>query len=267
MKRGGDFSLRGLVERTFDSLFPIMRPSRALPNLYPMFSILPSVWGIVWKEHRRREPIGSKVDSMSFKINRFLTIVVVVSMVTSAVLVAQPLSEEQTVPATISSESELSSDAAGILVMWEEEKLARDVYLSLYNVWGVRVFSNMARSKQRQMDAMKALADVQEPADPIHGEFQNSELAFLYTSLVEQGSRSLPDAFLVGASIEDLGISNLENQLPESIGPYTITSHTNLLRGSVHHMRSFSRELNRCNNVYRLRHIPDVRRRQSSPAK
>jgi len=204
---------------------------------------------------------------MSFKINRFLTIVVVVSMVTSAVLVAQPLSEEQTEPATVSAESELSSDAAAILVMWEEEKLARDVYLSLYNVWGVRVFSNMARSKQRHMDAMKALADVQELADPLHGEFKNSELAFLYTSLVEQGSRSLPDAFLVAASIEDPGINNLENQLPESIGPYTITSHTNLLRGPEHHMRSFTRELNRCNNVYRLHHIPDSRRRQFIPAK
>ncbi|MDD4574562.1 MAG: DUF2202 domain-containing protein, partial [Sphaerochaeta sp.] len=159
---------------------------------------------------------------MSFKINKFLTIVVVVGMITSGVLVAQPLSEEQNVPATVSPESELSSEAAGILVMWEEEKLARDVYLSLYNVWGVRGFSNMARSKQRHMDAMKALADVQELADPIHGEFQNPELAFLYTSLVEQGSRSLRDAFLVGSSIEDLGISNLEDFLPESIGPCTI---------------------------------------------
>ena len=41
-----------------------------------------------------------------------------------------------------------------LLWMREEEKLARDVYSRLYKVWKVRVFTNIAASEQRHMDAI-----------------------------------------------------------------------------------------------------------------
>ncbi len=36
------------------------------------------------------------------------------------------------------------AEAEGILLMREEEKLARDVYLTLYDKWGLRTFTNIA---------------------------------------------------------------------------------------------------------------------------
>ncbi len=39
--------------------------------------------------------------------------------------------------------------------MREEEKLARDVYLSLYDEWNMRIFSNIAASEQKHTDAVK----------------------------------------------------------------------------------------------------------------
>ncbi|MDK2464101.1 MAG: DUF2202 domain-containing protein, partial [Candidatus Korarchaeota archaeon] len=47
----------------------------------------------------------------------------------------------------------------GLLYMREEEKLARDVYLTLYEKWGLPIFQNIARSEQTHMDAVKTLLD------------------------------------------------------------------------------------------------------------
>ena len=48
-------------------------------------------------------------------------------------------------------------DKANVLYMWEEEKLARDVYLELYDQWGHRVFGNISSSEQRHMDGVYSL--------------------------------------------------------------------------------------------------------------
>lgn len=45
-----------------------------------------------------------------------------------------------------------ASEANSILFMVEEEKLARDVYLTLYDKWGLITFSNIARSEQRHVE-------------------------------------------------------------------------------------------------------------------
>mgnify|MGYP003589105545 CR=1 FL=1 len=40
------------------------------------------------------------------------------------------------------------AEKKGLLLMREEEKLARDLYLALYDKWGTRAFSNIAQSEQ-----------------------------------------------------------------------------------------------------------------------
>jgi len=49
------------------------------------------------------------------------------------------------------------AEADGLAFMREEEKLARDVYLTLYDQWGLRSFSNIAASEQTHTDAVKNL--------------------------------------------------------------------------------------------------------------
>ena len=76
--------------------------------------------------------------------------------------------------------------------MREEEKLARDVYLTLYDVWNVEIFNNIASSEQQHMDAIKSLLDKYDLDDPIIdnnsiGDFHNPVLQALYTELVERG--------------------------------------------------------------------------------
>jgi len=47
-----------------------------------------------------------------------------------------------------------------------EEKLARDVYLTLYETWQFPVFRNIPRSEQRHSNAIKALLTKYNINDP-----------------------------------------------------------------------------------------------------
>jgi hypothetical protein len=63
--------------------------------------------------------------------------------------------------------SELSAEeAASLLFMREEEKLARDVYNTLSATWGIQSFSIIASSEQRHMDEIKVLLDRYALTDP-----------------------------------------------------------------------------------------------------
>jgi len=102
--------------------------------------------------------------------------------------------------------SDLSADeAAALLFMREEEKLARDVYNALYTTWGQQTFLNIASSEQMHMDEIKVLLDRYALTDPAldAGQFTNPELQALYTQLVAQGNLSLADALKVGTAIRE----------------------------------------------------------------
>ena len=95
---------------------------------------------------------------------------------------------------------ELTSDEiSGILFMREEEKLARDVYLYLYELYPLRPFLNISKSEQAHMDAIKYLIDTYELEDPVGGNppgvFQNEELQELYNQLISQGSSGRSEKF------------------------------------------------------------------------
>lgn len=49
--------------------------------------------------------------------------------------------------------------------MREEEKLARDVYLTFGEKWGLTLFTNIAKSEQTHTDAVKTLLDRYEIKD------------------------------------------------------------------------------------------------------
>jgi hypothetical protein len=151
--------------------------------------------------------------------------------------------------------SELSVDTLsdaeveGLLFMREEEKLARDVYLTLYEKWGMPIFQNIAGSEQTHMDAVKTLLDRYDVEDPVAGNdigvFDNSTLQALYDQLVQQGSQSLADALRVGAAIEEIDILDLEERIAETDKADIRMVYGNLMRGSRNHLRAFASTLER----------------------
>ena len=135
-------------------------------------------------------------------------------------------------------------DQDGLVFMYQEEKVARDVYLYLYEKWGLRVFNSIASSEQQHMDAVKALIEKYNlplPSDDA-GVFEDEALASLYETLIQKGETSPTDALEVGVLVEETDIEDLLDRIeyaPEDIK----VIYQNLLNGSYNHLNAFNKQL------------------------
>ena len=139
-----------------------------------------------------------------------------------------------------------AGDAANLLIMREEEKLARDVYQVLSSKWNVRIFSNIAVSEQRHFDAIGTLISrykLTDPAQETAGVFTNRELQALYNELIAKGSASLPDALQVGVTIEETDIDDLKAEIAVTHNKDVLTVYGNLLSGSLNHLSAFNSQI------------------------
>ena len=133
-------------------------------------------------------------------------------------------------------------EIADLLFSREEEKVARDVYITLYNTWRHSTFSSISSSEQQHMDTMlkKLVAyKIPDPAQKAVGAFTNQDLQKMYLDLVAQGSRSLIDALKVGCTIEEVDIIDLMKHIDHSTHTDLDSSYQNLMAGSYNHLRSF----------------------------
>ena len=137
--------------------------------------------------------------------------------------------------------------------MREEEKLARDVYITMYEMYDNKVFNNISKAEQMHMDKVLTLLekyDIEDPSLEGIGEFSNEKLQKLYNDLIEQGSISEIDALLVGATIEDVDIFDLDEFTAETTDPDIITVYDALNCGSRNHMRAFNTQLDSLGVTY-----------------
>ncbi len=154
------------------------------------------------------------------------------------------------------------TERASLIFMREEEKLARDVYTTLYETWQLHIFSNIAQSEQTHTEAVRQLLVKYEIADPVTddtvGVFTDDTLQALYTELITTGNASEVAALRVGALIEDLDIADLEKTLTETDNQDITTVYENLARGSRNHLRSFVRQLTAAGESYEPTHIDEA---------
>ena len=134
----------------------------------------------------------------------------------------------------------------------EEEKLARDVYLTLSELYSAAIFVNISESEQRHMDSIKRLIDKYGLQDPVEddtvGEFTNQVFTDLYKRLAGNGEVSYCDALQVGIDIEVLDIEDIELALTEVEAQDVNRVLNNLLNGSYNHLNAFTsqHEANNC---------------------
>ncbi|WP_297088963.1 DUF2202 domain-containing protein [uncultured Draconibacterium sp.] len=156
-------------------------------------------------------------------------------------------------------EDELTeADISGLVLMREEEKLAHDVYLKFYELYGQAIFENIAKSEAAHTNAVLNLLNgygIEDPALEVAGEFSNEEFAALYAALIEAGSVGLVEALTVGATIEDLDIFDLQELLKETSSADITGVYQNLLKGSENHMRAFVGALATQNATYEAQYI------------
>ncbi|MCB0805991.1 MAG: DUF2202 domain-containing protein [Bacteroidales bacterium] len=142
--------------------------------------------------------------------------------------------------------------------MREEEKLARDVYLTLYGQFQIPVFNNISNSEQIHMDRVLYLLNfygIPDPAQPEIGQFTNPDLQDVYNALVQQGSASLVAALTVGATIEDLDIADLNEHIAETGNEAIQVIFGHLRCGSTNHLRAFTRLLSFHDVIYEPSYI------------
>lgn len=152
-----------------------------------------------------------------------------------------------------------TDERATLFFMREEEKLARDVYIFLYNKWALTIFNNISSSEQSHMDAIAQLLNKYNLPDPVgsngYGIFSNPLLQNLYTQLTTQGSVSLLDALKAGATIEDLDIYDLKLALTKVDNQDITLVYNNLVKGSRNHLRSFYSNIINAGGTYTPQYI------------
>ena len=149
---------------------------------------------------------------------------------------------------SVSPENVTEAEIESLLFMVEEEKLARDVYLTLYSVWGISSFYTISASEQQHMDAVQNLLkeyqqEVPETLESM-GEFTNVELQQLFDDLTALGNQSTIDALLVGALIEEVDIIDLDEIRATVVHEAPIDQvYAQLRSGSENHLRAFVKNL------------------------
>ncbi|MDF1810521.1 MAG: DUF2202 domain-containing protein [Phycisphaerales bacterium] len=154
---------------------------------------------------------------------------------------------------------QLSEAATNELIkMRIEEKLARDVYAALGDIWNADVF-RITNAESRHMFAMEQMLKRFNIDDPIldqtPGVFPQQAFTDLYEKLIESGSKSLMDALKVGAKIEELDLFDLRVAAQDVEDPILIKVYGNLQRATRNHLRAFDAQIQLNNGHYKAQHL------------
>lgn len=148
------------------------------------------------------------------------------------------------------------NDKDTLALMREEEKLARDVYLTLDEQWDQMVFQHIAQAEVAHMQAVKGLMEKYKVEDPVvftkdtRGKFMHPPFQRLYDSLITTGSASLEGAFRAGAFVEERDLQDLYDARQATQAEDLKTLYGNLIRASEQHLRAFTRNLARVGVTY-----------------
>lgn len=154
------------------------------------------------------------------------------------------------------------AEIAGLEFMREEEKLARDTYLELFDAWGLLVFENIAQSEQSHTDAIEKLLEQYDVDDPVadedeRGVFVDPDLQTLYDTLIGLGMESATQGLVVGAMIEETDIIDIQHEIEAAQQEDIISTYESLMCGSRNHLRAFVRNLESVGEPYVNRFLPE----------
>jgi len=135
---------------------------------------------------------------------------------------------------------------AALMFMYQEEKVARDVYITLGKQYPTaKTFANIAVSEQTHADSVEKLCikykvDISKVNEATVGEFVLPELQSMYDTLVVQGSTSLKAGLNVGIAIENQDITDVM-KYADGMPSDVVKTFTNLLNGSKNHLGAFTK--------------------------
>lgn len=132
------------------------------------------------------------------------------------------------------------------LNIWEEEKLARDVYTMLSRKYDSKIFYNIKLAEDRHMSQVESLLKLSNIQIPNYrnqfGVFQIIKNQVLYDSLVNKGNLSFRDAVDVGILIEVMDIKDLDELIKNADSELEYNVLNSLRAGSINHLNAFERQ-------------------------
>ncbi len=149
-------------------------------------------------------------------------------------------------PTTASTLSDV--EVSGLLFMREEEELARDLYLDIFEAKDARLntFKNISDNAETQhAEAIRVLLErygIDDPSTGARNTYNDPELQNLYNQLlnIAVGSDDLA-ALRVGALVEETDIRDINTHKSRVSTEHQdiISTYDNLLCGSRNHLRAF----------------------------
>lgn len=145
----------------------------------------------------------------------------------------------------INSTTELTKDQKDMLFfIYQEEKLARDVYITLSKIYKDELtFAFIQMAEQKHVDSARELCntygvETSHSDEGLVGKFESLVLQTLYASCIEKGKRSLLDALEVGEFIEMTDIEDLE-QASVGMPSEVVDVYENLKQRNLNHLHAF----------------------------
>ncbi|MDI3314422.1 MAG: DUF2202 domain-containing protein [Mycobacterium sp.] len=135
------------------------------------------------------------------------------------------------------------AERAGLVLLREEERVARDLYRRFHQAWGMPIFGNIAASEQRHYDAIGRLLKRYSVPDPSVGRppgvYADTELQNAYDMWLARGLSSAEEAFAVGIELETGDIADLSVAMHGSDQAAIQRVCENLRAASQNHLRAF----------------------------
>lgn len=141
------------------------------------------------------------------------------------------------------------ADIDTLLYMYQEEKLAMDVYDNLAIQYDAIIFDKISDAEQMHLSSIENVLlnnniDIESLQNLGVGEFVDEDLQTLYNTLITQGSVSLEEALNVGVAIENQDIGDLQEYIDsDSANVSLIGVLSHLETGSEHHLAAFTQTL------------------------
>lgn len=141
-----------------------------------------------------------------------------------------------------------TAETSGLQYMREEEELARDLYMDIFNNKGLSVFQTISQKSETQHAAqILVLLNTYTVADPSTGSpntYTNLELQTLYNTLLAAATGATStnlSALMTGALVEEVDISDINIRKAQVLPAHQmiIATYDNLLCGSRNHLRAF----------------------------
>ena len=135
-----------------------------------------------------------------------------------------------------------------LLYMYQEEKLAKDVYLEISKMYpSLRTFPHIYKAEiMHEKSVANVLRHYHIPLpvrSNVVGKFKNPKLQKLYNELIQKAKKSKIDALEVGIMVEVTDVEDLDKYLKIAKSKDVVALFKFLRAGSYNHYNAFNREL------------------------